>query len=234
MIKLHITFDIDWAPDQSIEDCLNLLKKKNIKATFFSTHLTDLNKEIIRQGHELGIHPNFLKNSSHGIIIGKVIEECLKFAPEAKYLRTHSLYQSTPLFHEIFSNFSQLKFDLSILTYKSKFIEKYLWNYDGIRFHRFNYNWEDDSEFWNKSFDWATPQTFGKLNIFNFHPIHISLNSSDKHNYEHLKQNLKHKNLSSLNKREIVKYQNNEKGTRNFFKSILDNNYDFFTLDNLK
>ena len=45
-MNYHITFDIDWAPDFTINYCLQILKKKNIKATFFATHRTDLLKNL--------------------------------------------------------------------------------------------------------------------------------------------------------------------------------------------
>ena len=40
--KIFITFDIDWAADDVIAYCLNLLEKNDIKATFFVTHETKM------------------------------------------------------------------------------------------------------------------------------------------------------------------------------------------------
>ena len=62
--RYHLTFDFDWAPDASIALCLDLLNEHGIKGAFFATHETDLNKEILLHGHELGIHPNFLVRSN--------------------------------------------------------------------------------------------------------------------------------------------------------------------------
>ena len=68
MAKRYVlTFDIDWAPDYAILNCLKLLENSGCKATFFATHNTSLNQEIINRGHNLGIHPNFLQGSSHGL-----------------------------------------------------------------------------------------------------------------------------------------------------------------------
>ena len=50
----HLTFDIDWAPDASIELCLDLLGRHGVKGTFFATHVTDMNREIVSRGHDLG------------------------------------------------------------------------------------------------------------------------------------------------------------------------------------
>ncbi|MDA7546266.1 methyltransferase domain-containing protein [Alphaproteobacteria bacterium] len=184
----YVGVDISNAVDIAAQKFL----EKNIKAVFLQCNLTKM--PFKKNSFDIIFSEGVLHHTDNTFNALKSLCEYLKINGKIYFY----IYKK---FHEIFKNFSQLKFDLSILTYKSKFIEKCLWNYDGIRFHRFNYNWEDDSEFWNKNFDWAKTQTFGELNIFNFHPIHISLNSSDKHNYENLKQNLKHKNLSSLNKR---------------------------------
>ena len=124
MKKYVLTFDIDWAPNFVISHCLNLLDSANCKATFFATHSTPLNNEIVERGHNLGIHPNFLKGSSHGSNVKEIISECLSYAPHAWCMRTHSLMQSSPLLHEIFSNFPQLKLDVSLLMHRSPFAHK--------------------------------------------------------------------------------------------------------------
>ena len=63
-INYHLTFDIDWAPDCCVEQILLDLKKNSVKATFFITHASDINDEIINQGHHIGLHPNFFPNST--------------------------------------------------------------------------------------------------------------------------------------------------------------------------
>ena len=92
--RYALTFDIDWAPDYMILHCLELIESAGYKATFFATHSTPLNKEIVDRGHNLGIHPNFLPGSSQGSNVEEVISECLNYAPNAWCMRTHSLVQS--------------------------------------------------------------------------------------------------------------------------------------------
>ena len=58
--RVFLTFDIDWAHDEVLEDTLNLVSDYNVKATFFATHKTSVNLKIISNPNfELGIHPNF-------------------------------------------------------------------------------------------------------------------------------------------------------------------------------
>ena len=48
------------------------------------------------------------------------------------------------------------------------------------------YNWEDDAEFIKKDFKFDKERFFGDINIFDFHPIHIFMNSTFGHprNYD--------------------------------------------------
>lgn len=217
-----ITFDIDWAPDSSIIECLKLLESVGAKATFFTTHYTELNSEIILRGHELGIHPNFLPNSSHGKNLNEIIDNCLKFAPKASIIRTHSLVQSSPMLYEIFSNYPQLKLDVSLCMHKAEHAQKVPWSFAGVKFDRIMYNWEDDFEFETKQFSDKDQKFFGKLTIFNFHPIHVHLNSSDGTEYSRLKSTLGELPLYKAEKKLIEKMQNTDVGVKSFFKAVLD------------
>ena len=47
--KIFLTFDIDWAHDEVIEDTLNLLSHYKVPGTFFATHDSTIMKRIIDQ-----------------------------------------------------------------------------------------------------------------------------------------------------------------------------------------
>ena len=232
--NFHLTFDVDWAPDFAIEYCLKILKEKKIKATFFATHETDLNQEIIKQGHGLGIHPNFLNDSSHGNSTCQIIEKCLSFAPNAKTLRTHSLVQSTPLFYEIFYNFPQLNLDLSIFMNNAEHVERIKWHFNDVSFYRINYNWEDDAQFHDKNFKWSKAHFPGSTSIFDFHPIHVYLNSKDNFNYNNLKKDFSDSPLSNISKEFISSYVNDSSGTKDFLKAIIGSNAKPISLSKIK
>lgn len=234
-INYHLTFDIDWAPDCCVEQILLDLKKNSVKATFFITHASDINDEIINQGHHIGLHPNFFPNSTHGKSTLEIIEGLLKIANNASSIRTHGLFQSTSLFIEIFSNFPQLKLDISNLTYKSKYIERTKMTYETAKFERINFNWEDDVAFFDQGFNWSSEVYYGKLNIYNFHPIHIFLNSCSMKNYEKLKSNIGNKNLNQLKKNEVSNFINYDSaGARTFLNSLIMSDYKSVLLENIK
>ena len=60
-----------------------------------------------------------------------------------------------------------------------------------------------------------------KYTIFNFHPIHIALNSFDGTEYKKLK-NENNKRLSSINKKELMRYINHGNGVESFLIKILN------------
>ena len=130
--------------------------------------------EIVNQGHILGIHPNFLEGS-------RMVQMWKKLSINASLMhhccmRTHCLVQSTPLLHKIFSNFPQLKLDVSLLMHRSPFAHKVTWNFYGTSFDRLLYNWEDDAQFSSYEDNTIPELFFGELTVFDFHPIHAFLN----------------------------------------------------------
>lgn len=216
--KYHISFDIDWAPDIAIQLCLDMLEEKNIKSTFFATHHTDMNLEIVKRGHELGIHPNFMDNSSHGNSLEEIIDTCLAFAPDARYIRTHGLVQSTNLMCEIFKKYPQFEADVSSLMHTAKHVERIQHGFQGICFDKILFNWEDDAEFYKQRFDKDAEHFFGEITIFNFHPIHVYLNSSDGSEYRRLKDKGE---LSKFTAEEMNPFCNKKVGVKNFFEDVI-------------
>lgn len=221
-LRYHLTFDVDWAPDFCVNTILDKLNKANVKATFFVTHESDIIIDILNQGHEVGWHPNFMPNSSQGENFNKIMEYLFKIAPNASILRTHSLFQSSPLLFEIFSNYPQLKLDLSCFMYRFPFVDAFQWTYNDVFFHRINYNWADDFAFFDKKFFWNKPDFFGNTTVFGFHPIHIGLNSGNSSNYNRLKNDISKKLLWKVKESELKKYENYGYGARNFLDAILE------------
>ena len=192
MDTISITLDIDWAPDFMIDFTADVLLKYNTAATWFVTHMSPA-IERLRTYHELfelGIHPNFLHNSTHGADPTSVLCHCMELVPEARSMRTHGLVQSTQILERVLT-LTPIEVDLSLfLPYTPHLvpIEYYWCNRSLIRIP---YYWEDDYEFEQNVPNWrlTTKMTSGKgLRIFNFHPVHIFLNSCNMDSYQRLKE----------------------------------------------
>ena len=232
-MKIHLTFDIDWAPDWIIEEVLTILDLKKVKGTFFITHETPLNREIALRGHNLGIHPNFLPGSSHGKNVFEIINFFNKLLPNATCIRTHSLFQSSPLLEEIFTIKSSLTYDFSLFTPGLGLYKKIIWHNENIKFWRLNYQWEDDCCFPFINYSWDKLKLENSLNIINFHPIHVYLNSNNGMNYAKLKRRLRGKNLQNAKKSDFEGIINMKQGVKNSLLNAINSEYHCINFEDL-
>lgn len=195
-----LTFDIDWATDEVLNYTIDALEKYDVPATFFVTHDTPLLKRLRENPKfELGIHPNFnaLLNGSFekGRNVREVILRLMDVVPEAKSVRSHSMTQSS----NILESFKEagLTHDCNHFISVVSEIELkpwLLWN--GLI--RCPYFWEDDVHYTEKD-NYSVEQLLQRkgLRIFDFHPIHVFLNTEDAQRYENTRAY--HRNFHELN-----------------------------------
>lgn len=217
----HLTFDVDWAPDWAVYDVLDLLAAHSAPATFFLTHPSPTVKEIARHGHELGIHPNFLAGSSHGSEPLEVMRTVLALAPHARVMRTHSLVQGTTLFEAILAGYSQIAYDMSLLTYRSPHTAWTAWHSRGRFVRRLNYNWEDDLAFDDPQHEWSEYLPIASRDVLDFHPIHVALNSHREDDYMQLKARLGPGHLHEATRQQTQGLRHSGPGTADFLEGIL-------------
>jgi hypothetical protein len=206
---ISITLDIDWACDEVIADSLQLLADAGLRATLFATHNTTLLRDA--GNHEIGIHPNFLPTKDYASVLDKLRETY----PSAKGVRCHSYYQSTPIL-DLFVQ-RGLKYDSNIVMLRCDGIRAFRhWN-GLVRMPVF---WEDDVNCvaggdWDAdALSLSDPES---LYIFDFHPIHLFLNTETMERYRRAKPHYQDaKKLTGL-----ANPSTNGTGTRVFFKQLL-------------
>lgn len=233
MSAYHLTFDIDWAPDWAVADVLEILAEYDALATFFVTHASDLLSEIAAQGHEVGIHPNFLAGSSHGVEPREVMRTVLGFAPDARAMRTHSLVQGTTLFESVLAAYPQIDYDLSLLTYRSPHTAWTAWHSRGRAMQRLNYNWEDDIAFEDPHQLWAEYRPVAPIDVMDFHPIHIALNSRSEGAYMRLKGSLGAGHLHEATRDDAQVLRDEGPGTADFLRAVLTSTSRSLTFEEL-
>ncbi len=139
----------------------------------------------------------------------------------ASCVRTHSLVQSTPLLQKIFTLNKNLKYDFSLLTPEIPLTKKISWSFNGVNFWRLNFQWEDDAWFDFKNYNWLKPALPKPHSVLNFHPTHISLNTSSLGNYTKLKNECK-KGLSNCSKNIALRFLNHGIGSKSTFIKIME------------
>ena len=189
--KTVLSFDLDWAIDEILEDTLGLILEAEVKATMFVTHQTPILAKMRETSLiSLGLHPNFnplfsgesISRSPYGIM-----SDLKEIVPEAKVLRSHSMSHS----------------GLWLNTYKELGITHLSQYYMGsvksiqpvrhvngvvevpVYFADDGYLCVEDHKEWsNPSQEEILGNPEYSVRVYNFHPIHIALNSQSYDDYD--------------------------------------------------
>ena len=87
------TSDLDWASDYATKKAFEYFDENNIPLTTFVTNPNKAVDEYAKAGKiKLGIHPNFMPDSSQGASYDEVIKYCFDLVPGATYFRAHRYY----------------------------------------------------------------------------------------------------------------------------------------------
>jgi hypothetical protein len=192
--KIYLTFDIDWLCDEYLSVTLDLLNNYGLKATFFATHKSQLLYTLDKKSFEIGLHPNFDKGNGQYDLT--VLSDLKELYPEAVGTRSHTLFFSSRVLSVL---------DKCSLKYESNI---FLLDHLGLKPTRRSnsivslpFNWSDDkhvelARVYNCNHLPDLRQT--GLNIFNFHPVHIYLNTNTQDLYEKAKPFFNQKSFSDF------------------------------------
>jgi hypothetical protein len=189
---IALTLDVDWAPDFMIDFAAEILIEHRVRATWFVTHDSPALTRLRQHSDlfELGIHPNFFPESSQGNTAEAVLRHCLELVPDAVSVRTHGLLQSTPLLAQIMDQ-TPVKSDCSLFVPHAVNLRPVEYQWAQRTLLRVPYFWEDDFEMERTTPCWQLRQLLAKgpgLKVFDFHPVHVYLNSRTMAAYRSLKE----------------------------------------------
>jgi hypothetical protein len=220
--KSFITFDTDWANDDVLLDTMELVENYRCGATWFITHETKAVEKLRNNRQfELGIHPNFNCLLEHKKDFGRnaadVLQRLHSIVPEATTVRSHSMMQSSRLLNMFRENGFTHDANHFIPHHAGINVKPWvLWN--GL--YRVPYIWEDDLHhlFECGGITQQSPRdivlTGQGLKVFDFHPIHVFLNTESVDRY---------KRTRALHQKpqELVKHRFKGYGTRNRLVELL-------------
>jgi hypothetical protein len=205
--RIFLTFDVDWAHDKVVIDSAQLIESYGVKATWFYTHASELIDQLIKRGHDVGIHPNFNKTllgESHDRV-DEIVNECMSWCPNACTSRSHSLVYGAPIAKSLVSNQISSSSNMNIPASSGIEIKPWISSSGLIELP---YSWADEHIWASKRqlpiSAWA--QCNGLL-VADFHPIHVFLNSQTSEVYE--KTRTWHQNPD-----ELLPYRSSDQGTR--------------------
>ena len=215
--RWFLTFDVDWAHDAVLQDVIELLEPSGVAATWFVTHKTPLVRRLqINSNFEVGIRPNFnpLLNgdNSNGTSAAKIIDTLLDVVPRCRSVRSHSLAQSGPI-NRLFAD-RQITHSSNCFVPERSGIHLRPW-FLSSGLIEVPYCWADEhcEEKW-QSFAVSRFVSLTGLVVFDFHPIHVFLNTEHLDRYERTRS--LHQNPT-----ELIKHRYEGYGTRNRLMELL-------------
>lgn len=217
---MFLTFDLDWASDFVIEYTLDILNKYDVPSTWFITHDSPIIERLRNDDRiELGIHPNFntLLDSTDatGQTSTTVIKEILEIVPEATAVRSHSLTTGSRLKAK-FKEFGLTHHCNFLIPFSSRIQLLPYWDYYDLI--EVPHLWEDDTHTHLSNRDTLPHLVQTTLPVFDFHPIHIFLNSYDIASYEASRSI----QGSSIEKERLIEFQNKDFGTKDCLVSLIE------------
>ena len=172
---IAISMDLDWASDEVLRDSLSLLQAAGARATFFLTHRPDVSLD----GHETAIHPHFATLDLEGHL-----RERLTLFPGAVGTRSHALFDT----YRLQTHYAQVG-----IRYQSNVVQ-YL--QAGLRPYAISPWVTEVPIFFMDNIDILMRGSSGAsriadlglerpgLKVFDFHPIHVFLNTDSLERYE--------------------------------------------------
>ncbi|MEJ8835242.1 polysaccharide deacetylase WbmS family protein [Ramlibacter sp. AN1133] len=222
---LHLlTLDIDWAPDWMVADAADALTRRGVRATWFATHASPVLADLLSEPlFEVGLHPNFLPGSSHGATPGEVVRHLLALVPGARSVRAHSLFQSERHSQLLAEEFG-LRTDCSVLLMDADHVAPHRVRFSdgGPWLTRVPHVFQDNMFMFTGrpwTFDDPAFHTPG-LKVFDFHPVHLALNSPGFGAYAALKT--AGKPLASLARQDVAAHRFGGAGAATLFEEVVN------------
>jgi hypothetical protein len=172
-----LTSDQDWAPDWALSAMLEIVADHDVPLHLFVTNESEPLRGERPARMTLGIHPNFLADSTQGASPDEVIDFCLAIVPGADTFRSHAISDN----NHILLNLARRGFvaDSNLATFLQPGLAPVIHSTGLLRFPIF---FEDDVFLW-----WASPDLEPALlrplllapglKVLNFHPAFVAINA---------------------------------------------------------
>lgn len=220
---VFITSDADWSSESCIDYFCRKMIKYRIKPLIFATNSSQkLNKYYQSRKIDIGIHPNFRKNSTQGNNKKNIVKNLIKLFPMSKISRSHSYIDSAYIRELLVKN--NIFYDSNKLLYLQSNLKPR--NYkNGIK--RYPVYWSDGFALINSERGISLKKDLKKnkdllnspgLKILNIHTFNYSLNIPNLLEYKknkYLTTTIKQKQINEIRK-------NYSFGIQNYFDELLE------------
>lgn len=218
MNQTCFTIDIDWACEAAIEETLSFFLERNITPTIFTTHDSKIVSSLLTK-LDVGLHPFFGRQSSHGATVNEVVKYVLALPHNLKAFRCHRFAVCNE------SKEAMLKAGMIIssnVCTNLQLIEPFSDRFDFTEYPIFledgGYLWHKYPLFVNKALQ--DKLLLNKLKVILLHPMHFVINSPSFNYMYDIKQSLNRKNWLNMSKKKLDKLKWKGHGMRNFIMEL--------------
>lgn len=222
--KIAISIDIDWACEAAIELTLDYFEKKKVPVTVFTTHNSKVVKDRLKN-IEVGLHPYFDTQSSHGDTIEKTVATVLNLPHNLNAYRCHRFLVSNEIQEAMkqagMKCASNVCTNLEIIPpFFNRFnlLEIPIFIEDGA--YLYNNHPLEMSSLLKKSL------VSEGLKTLLIHPMHFVLNSPNWEYMVQIKKKCDRKKWNEMAKTDLLNLKNHEKGIGTLFKSLMEESMD--------
>lgn len=228
MSTFIVTCDLDWAPECAIAETLAFFLEAGIRPTVFVTHVSKT-VEQLQTKLDIGLHPYFACDSSHGASIQATLDTLRSFQYNLPAFRCHRFQSSNQSMQAMYT--FGMRISSNVCT-DFESIPPFVNRYGMIEFPIFM---EDGGYLWRKHALGLTNLLRQQLQtpvckVLLIHPMHFVLNSPDFAFMQHLKQACTRWEWSNMPADKLRTLRHTGRGIRNMVEEILNSACSFSTL----
>ncbi len=220
MNELIVTVDLDWACEPAIEETVDFLVNQGVNPTIFITHRS---ARVEASLHEIdvGLHPFFDQNSSHGSTISDVVKCVFGFPHNLPAFRSHRFgncnLSKQAMFEAGMLISSNVCTDLEII---SPFRDRF-------GFLEVPVFLEDGGYLWQQRPLEINPMLKEKIlgpgkKVIIIHPMHFAINSPSFSYMCKIKQSMSRQNWIGMTKKTLHDLRWKGPGITDFIKNIIE------------
>lgn len=214
-----VTVDLDWACEAAIIDVLDWLRAAGIPPTVFSTHHSAAVTERLSE-LEVGLHPYFALDSSHGDSLRAVTQHVLALPHNLRAFRCHRFAVSNDVREAMteagMTVSSNVCTDLeSVVPFRDRFglLEVPIFLEDGG--YLFRRHPLDGASAVADLLDTAAPK------VFAIHPMHFSVNTPRFEYMVEIKRAVSRSTWHAMSPSDLARLTSRELGVRDFLCELL-------------
>lgn len=228
MTRVAVTVDLDWACEPAIEETLDFLQGRGIPVTVFATHRSRRVEASLGE-IEVGLHPYFAEDSSHGRTTEEIVRRVLELPHNLAAFRCHRFAASNETNEamvragmRVCSNVCTDLEALPPFVERSGLLEVPISLEDGgylLRKYPLEYHDRLEAAF-----------TAAGTRVLVIHPMHFAVNTPHFGYMKEIKQSFSREAWNEMNRQTLDGVRWRGRGIRDFIEELLSRGFETCTL----